>query len=113
MRVSATDQVKRQDFDKAMTWLHHKTGNINYGARDAKPVKTVKALPATVAANCLDAQELRSIQIILRNFEDLNVLLYNLHRPLSLLDYKHAAELYDYRHVIKSHCSMLARLATV
>ena len=110
MRVSGTDQVKRSDFNKAMTWLHHKTGNINYGAQDAKPLKTPKALPAPKPQHCLSDKEWQHFQRIMYCFEHLNVLVHNLHRPLSLLNYEFSADLHDYRQAIKGHCSQLQHL---
>lgn len=113
MRVAATDQVKRADFEKAMTWLHLKTGNINYGALDAKPNKAALSLPkpATAPHLSLNEDEAKSIKNVVMLFRDLNVLLFNLQRPLADIGYTHSAEFFDLRQIISMNCKNLNRLA--
>ena len=113
MGVGRTDYILRQDFKKAMTYLHLKTGQINHGATDYPATTTRKpshALPDLQAA-CLTEREQRALSALIRHFKELNVLVYNLQRPLQQIGYPHSADLHDHRQITNSQCMMLKRFA--
>ena len=113
MGVGRTDYILRQDFKKAMTYLHLKTGQINHGANDypaAAKRKPVPALPDLQAA-CLTEREQRALSALIHHFKELNVLVYNLQRPLSQIGYPHSADLFDHRQIANTQCMMLKRFA--
>ena len=113
MGVGRTDYILRQDFKKAMTYLHLKTGQINHGATDYPATATRK--PATVLpdlqAACLTEREQRALSALIHHFKELNVLVYNLQRPLSQIGYPHSADLFDHRQIANTQCMMLKRFA--
>ena len=118
MGVGRTDYILRQDFKKAMTYLHLKTGQINHGATDYAPApQTLPAIRATqfdpynTPVDYLSEREHRALRAILHHFEELNILVHNLQRPLEQLGYPHGADLYDHRHIVKAQCSILKRFA--
>ena len=118
MGVGRTDYILRQDFKKAMTYLHLKTGQINHGATDYVPApQTLPAIRATqfdpynTPVDYLSEREHRALRAILHHFEELNILVHNLQRPLEQLGYPHSADLYDHRHIVKAQCSILKRFA--
>ena len=113
MGVGRTDYIKRQDFKKAMTYLHLKTGQINHGATDfpaASKRQPAPALPDLQAA-CLTEREQRALSALIHHFKELNVLVYNLQRPLSQIGYPHSADLFDHRQIANTQCMMLKRFA--
>ena len=113
MGVGRTDYIKRQDFKKAMTYLHLKTGQINHGANDypaASKRKPSPALPDLQAA-CLTEREQQALSALIHHFKELNVLVYNLQRPLSQIGYPHSADLFDHRQIANTQCMMLKRFA--
>ena len=113
MGVSRTDYILRQDFKKAMTYLHLKTGQINHGATDYPATTTRKPAPALpdLQAACLTEREQRALSALIRHFIELNVLVYNLQRPLQQIGYPHSADLHDHRQITNSQCMMLKRFA--
>ena len=113
MGVGRTDYIKRQDFKKAMTYLHLKTGQINHGATDfpaASKRQPAPALPDLQAA-CLTEREQQALSALIHHFKELNVLVYNLQRPLSQIGYPHSADLFDHRQIANTQCMMLKRFA--
>ena len=113
MGVGRTDYIKRQDFKKAMTYLHLKTGQINHGATDfpaASKRQPAPALPDLQAA-CLTEREQRALSALIHHFKELNALVYNLQRPLSQIGYPHSADLFDHRQIANTQCMMLKRFA--
>ena len=115
MGVGRTDYILRQDFKKAMTYLHLKTGQINHGATDYPPTSTTVAVatrkPAiTNPSHCLNDREWHALQRILHHYDNLNTLLIEIHQPLRQLGYTHSADLHDYRQAIKNHCIHLNHL---
>mgnify|MGYP003607425106 CR=1 FL=1 len=113
MGVGRTDYIKRQDFKKAMTYLHLKTGQINHGATDfpaASKRQPAPALPDLQAAY-LTEREQRALSALIHHFKELNVLVYNLQRPLSQIGYPHSADLFDHRQIANTQCMMLKRFA--
>ncbi len=113
MGVSRTDYILRQDFKKAMTYLHLKTGQINHGATDYPAAATRKPAPALpdLQAACLTEREQRALSALIHHFKELNVLVYNLQRPLQQIGYPHSADLHDHRQITNSQCMMLQRFA--
>lgn len=113
MGVGRTDYILRQDFKKAMTYLHLKTGQINHGATDYPATTTRKPTPALpdLQAACLTEREQRALSALIRHFKELNVLVYNLQRPLQQIGYPHSADLHDHRQITNSQCMMLQRFA--
>lgn len=113
MGVGRTDYILRQDFKKAMTYLHLKTGQINHGATDFATTTTLKPTPALpdLQAACLTEREQRALSALIRHFKELNVLVYNLQRPLQQIGYPHSADLHDHRQITNSQCMMLQRFA--
>ena len=113
MGVGRTDYILRQDFKKAMTYLHLKTGQINHGATDfpaASKRQPAPALPDLQAA-CLTEREQQALSALIHHFKELNVLVYNLQRPLSQIGYPHSADLFDHRQIANTQCMMLKRFA--
>ena len=113
MGVGRTDYILRQDFKKAMTYLHLKTGQINHGANDypaASKRQPAPALPDLQAA-CLTEREQQALSALIHHFKELNVLVYNLQRPLSQIGYPHSADLFDHRQIANTQCMMLKRFA--
>ena len=113
MGVSRTDYILRRDFRKAMTYLHLKTGQINHGANDypaASKRQPAPALPDLQAA-CLTEREQQALSALIHHFKELNVLVYNLQRPLSQIGYPHSADLFDHRQIANTQCMMLKRFA--
>ena len=119
MGVSRTDYILRRDFRKAMTYLHLKTGQINKGARDyarhtkAQQAATTPPAPALpdLQAACLTEREQQALSALIHHFKELNVLVYNLQRPLSQIGYPHSADLFDHRQIANTQCMMLKRFA--
>lgn len=119
MGVGRTDYIKRQDFKKAMTYLHLKTGQINKGARDyARHTKAQQAATTPPAPTLPDLQaaylterEQQALSALIHHFKELNVLVYNLQRPLSQIGYPHSADLFDHRQIANTQCMMLKRFA--
>ncbi len=91
----------------------HQIEKTLYGALDAKPNKAALSLPkpATAPHLSLNEDEAKSIKNVVMLFRDLNVLLFNLQRPLADIGYTHSAEFFDLRQIISMNCKNLNRLA--
>ena len=101
MNVSRTDAIRRQDFTKAMDYLHIKSGGMHHST----PIH-----PQLQAAWLNDIEQ-HALSALLHHFASLNVLVFNLQRPLADIGYTHAANLHDLRQIIRNQCSLLQRFA--
>ena len=105
MNISRTDQITRRDFQKAMDYLHLKSGGIQAQTPAIKP-----SWPQLQTA-CLDESEQHALSTLLAQFRALNALIINLQYPLQLLEHPHAGEIHDRRQVVSNMCYHLQRFA--
>ena len=105
MNISRTDQITRRDFQKAMDYLHLKSGGIQAQTPAIKP-----SWPQSQAA-CLDESEQFALSTLLAQFRALNALIINLQYPLQHLEHPHAGEIHDRRQVVSNMCYHLQRFA--
>ena len=105
MNISRTDQITRRDFQKAMDYLHLKSGGIQAQTPAIKPT-----WPQLQAA-CLDESEQFALSTLLAQFRALNALIINLQYPLQHLEHPHAGEIHDRRQTVSNMCHRLQRFA--
>ncbi len=105
MNISRTDQITKRDFQKAMDYLHLKSGGIQAQTPAIKP-----SWPQLQTA-CLDESEQHALSTLLAQFRALNTLIINLQYPLQHLEHPHAGEIHDRRQVVSNMCYHLQRFA--